>query len=463
MPARTGEKNAAERLPQTLSLSEESTERLILKKFLTDHAYTTFIAENADAECFSNPVIRKGMQYALLYYSKGYERPLTAELLAEMMVGAGLSEEAKLLPSYANFDCSAIDDGLARQLVKEYVQGRRTFNLVFSHSAEMMKARNFSPVLKGIQEIAAMQFETDLGFNYMEELDEHVRYLTSPDAKMSTGYSQLDYLLSGGLPVNGKCLAIFMAQPGLGKSMMMHNVATNLVRDGKKVLVVSLEMTEQVYASRFSANFAECNVNELSFDGNVARIYRARDELMNLHPDAGLVIKEFPPSSLRPAALATYIERLILSGFKPDVVFVDYLNIMVPNSVEKGDNTYVKVGETCKELRALSYRFEVPFISATQTNRDGFDSVEVTMANVSESTQTAQHVDGMFALTSEGPESGLIDLTILKNRFGGRVGAKVKFAVDSNTLRMTQVSEISESERSSLEEAADAIISSSPE
>ena len=452
-----------ERGPQVLSLTEESTERLMLRKFLTDPAYTSFIAENADAECFSNPVIKRGMQYAMLYRSKGYSKPLSAELLCEILQGAGFSEEAKLLPSYANFDCSSIDDGLARQVVKEYVQGRRTFNLVFSHSAEMMKARNFAPVLKGVQEIAAMEFETDLGFNYMQDLDEHVRYLTSPDSRMSTGYSQLDYLTSGGLPVDGKCLVVFMAQPGLGKSMMMHNLATNMVRMGRRVLVVSLEMTEQVYAARFSANFAGVNVNELSFDGNVSRIYRARDEVMEAHPDAGLVIKEFPPSSLRPAALGAYVERLKLSGFEPEVVFVDYLNIMVPNSVEKGDNTYVKVGETCKELRALSYRFGVPFVTATQTNRDGFDSMEVTMANVSESTQTAQHSDGIFALTSEGPESGLIDLTILKNRLGGRVGAKVKFAMDSATLRLTQVSEVSEADRSELERAAGMIAAADPE
>lgn len=440
-----------------VNLPEESIERIILKKYLTDRTFTTFISENADPECFGNPVIRRGMEVAFAYNSKGYKTPLDSNLLSEIMAASGFSEESKLLPSYANIDTTNIDDEFARDVSRKYIQGKKLFNLVFANSAQMMKAKNFAPVIDGIQKIAAMDFDTDLGFNYLANVEEHVEYLTNPEFKMSTGYSHLDYLMSGGLPVSGKCLLVFMAQAGLGKSMMMHNMASRMVRNGKKVLIISLEMTEQVYACRFSANFTECNINNLNLEGNIAKIISVRDEISSEHPEAGLIIKEFPPSSLRPMALANYIDKLILHGWKPDVVFVDYLNIMIPNSVEKGDNSYVKVGEACKELRALSYRFEIPFITATQTNRDGFGATDIDMSNISESMGTAHHSDGIFGLVSEGLESGLIDLIALKNRFGGKVGSRIKFAFNSNNLTLTEVETMSEEEREAADRAAQEI------
>lgn len=230
----------------------------------------------------------------------------------------------------------------------------------------------------------------------------------------------------------------------------MHNMAANMVKEGKKVLIVSLEMTEQIYASRFSANFTECNINELSYEDNVHKIIQVADAIKNDHPDAGLIIKEFPPSSLRCIALANYIDKLVLSGWKPDIVFVDYLNIMIPNNSEKGDNSYVKVGEICKELRALSYRYEVPFVTATQTNRDGIDS-DPTMKNISESSQTAHHTDGLFAMSADADNIGIIKMIILKNRFGGKVGKTIKFQVNTSNLIMTQFEGISEEEQSNLE------------
>lgn len=445
-----------------LNVTEEFSERLILKKFLTDQTFQSFLAENADGECFSNGVIKKAMGIAIEYRNRGLLTPLTVDLLTELMKGSGCAEEAKLMPSYINLNTDNIDDEFAKEVVKKYIQGRKLFNLVFANSASLMKAKNFAPVLDGLTKIATLDFQSSLGFNYLEDVQEHIEYLTNPESRMSVGYSELDWLMGGGLPINGKCLLVLMAQAGLGKSMMMHNMAAKMVRSGKKILVITLEMTEQVYAARFSANFTECDINNLHSGGSVQKILQEVESMRGSHPEAGLIIKEFPPSSLRPAAVASYIDQLILSGWKPDAVFVDYLNIMIPNSSEKGDNTYVKVGETCKELRSLSYRFLIPFITATQTNRDGFDNVDVGMANISDSMGTGHHSDGIFALVSEGLETGIIKLIVLKNRFGGKVGAHVKFAFDTRSLTLTQITEVSEAEQNALEQAAAEISQMSP-
>lgn len=444
-----------------LSTTDEFTERLMLKKFLTDDLFANFISENVDSDCFSNGVIKKAIEIGIAYRKKGFSAPLTVNLLTEIMKGSGCSEESKLLPSYANLQ-QEVDDDFAKDLIRKYVQGKKLFSLVFANSAELMKAKNFAPVMEGLGKIASIEFQTDLGFNYLKDIKQHVEYLRSPDNKFSVGYSELDRIMNGGLPKEGKCLLVLMAEAGLGKSMMMHNMAANMVKDGKKVLIVSLEMTEQIYASRFSANFTECNINELGFDGNIDKVITVASELSSLHPDAGLVIKEFPPSSLRPIALSSYISRLIMSGWKPDVVFVDYLNIMVPNNSEKGDSSYIKVGEVCKELRALSYKFTIPFVTATQTNRNGMGNANVDMSNISESTQTAHHTDGLFALTRDEEEMGLIKLTVLKNRFGGKVGSQIKFMFNPDNLILTQCTELSNGEQSELERIAEEVALANP-
>ena len=322
-----------------LTVTEEFTERLMLKKFLSDRSFASFITENVSGECFTNDVIKKAMMIAIAYNKKGLTTPLTLDLLAEIMKGTGCSEESKLISSYANID-QRVDDEFAKDIIKKYIQGKKLFNLVFVNSAELMKAKNFAPVLDGLTKIAAIDFQSDLGFNYLTNIEEHIKYLSTPENKMTTGYSNLDRIMNGGLPTQGRCLLVFMAEAGLGKSMMMHNMAANMVKEGKKVLIISLEMMEQIYAMRFSANFTECNINELDCEGNKTKIIQVASDISLTHPEAGLVIKEFPPSSLRPVALSSFIEQLIMSGYKPDVVFVDYLNIMIPNSSEKGDSSY---------------------------------------------------------------------------------------------------------------------------
>jgi len=109
-------------------------------------------------------------------------------------------------------------------------------------------------------------------------------------------------------------------------------------------------------------------IDSLNDEDNITAI-RENVENINTIDGAGLIIKEFPPSALRAITLGNYIERLILSGFKPDIIFVDYLNLMMPNNAVHGGGSYERVGDIAKELRALSYIFGVPIISATQSNR----------------------------------------------------------------------------------------------
>lgn len=420
-----------------LSLPPEYTERLILTKFFTDRAYANFISENFAPDQYDNETIKSALRVGDAYYKK-YGKVPSIEATAGILDKLGKQEESKLLPSYANFELE-VDDDFAKDAIRDYVRNKSLFNLIFSNADKILKEKDASPYVSEMARISAIDFYTDVGFNYLEEIEEHIFDLQNPDNRMSTGYQELDFATNGGFPTEGKCLIVFMAQPGLGKSMMMHNLATNMIRANKRVLIVSLEMTEQIYARRISANLTKCNVNQLEDPINSDAIRSEVSSVKSDNPDAYLIIKEFPPSSLKALSLANHIDRLIMMGQKPDIVFVDYLNLMVPNKQERDANSYERIGEVCKELRALSYKYEIPFVTATQTNRGGFNNPDVDMSNISDSAQTGHHTDMLGALTSNGPESGVINLSLIKNRFG-RMGTKIAYQMDATSLRLIEAS-----------------------
>ena len=422
---------------ENLQIPNEHVERLILKKFLTDPLYSTFIVENYQPEFFENPIVRYALRVGALYYNK-FKEPPKAELLARLVAGDEHPEEALQVETTANFNLPMAET-FAQEVIKGFYQQKGFFYLVYMNSEKIMRDRDVMPYIKELNRIGSLDMNFDMGFNYFENIEEHIFDLVTPERRLSTGYSQLDKLCNGGFPEMGKCLIVLLAQAGLGKSMTMHNIASRMIPMGKKVLIVSLEMTEQIYSRRISANMTKRCIDYLSEDENIV-VIKDNVENINSIEGAGLVIKEFPPSTLRAMGLANYIARLILTGFKPDIIFVDYLNLMVPNSMVKGGGSYERVGDIAKELRALSYMFEVPFVSASQVNRDGFNSSDIDMSNISESAQTAHHADAIFALHAD-METAPNDyfMKVLKNRFGGRINSRLQYNMNYDNLILSEI------------------------
>lgn len=433
----TNKSHIKSQVEQAILFPSDITERLIVKKFLSDTSYASFISENLNPLHLDSEIAREAISMGIAYRKK-YSDNISVEKMGMLLVGIGKVDAGNMLPSYVNGINFELDEDHVKENIKSYIQQKSLFNLIFANSDRILKDRNVIPYINELQRISSIDFCNNLGFDYFNNLQEHEFDLQNPEARTSTGYSELDRIMVGGFPTAGKCITVFMAQPGLGKSMFMHNLAANMVQLNKKVLIVSLEMTEMIYARRISSNLTGANINMLGTNENIGLIRKRAAEIASRNDNAGLIIKEFPPDTFRAIALNAYIERLIANGFKPDIVFLDYLNLMKPNTSMRDSNSYERVGEIMKEVRALSYKFGVPFVTATQSNRDGFDNTNLSMRNVSDSTQTPAHADALFALSTEGPESGIITLTVLKNRFGGQQGAKINFMVDYASLRLIQ-------------------------
>lgn len=162
---------------------------------------------------------------------------------------------------------------------------------------------------------------------------------------------------------------------------------------------------------------------------------------MNCNNRGKLFIKEFPPKSITTSHIKTYVEKLSRKrGFKPDVIVVDYINLLQASTPT--GSSYTDIKAISEKLRALSYHFACPMVTATQLNRDAFNKVAPGMENTSESIGLSMTADAQFAIWSDedDKEMGHIHMACQKNRFGLNHGRET-FRIDYDTLSIENMTE----------------------
>jgi replicative DNA helicase len=211
---------------------------------------------------------------------------------------------------------------------------------------------------------------------------------------------------------------VFCGATNVGKSIFLGNIATNILKQQKTVLLISLEMSESVYTKRISTQISQIPMNEIST--HVQSLKSILQDYKTQNNKSKLIVKEFPPKSITVNHLKSYINKLKRKNIKPDVIIIDYVNLLSP--VDNKLNSYEGIKQITEGLRALSYTFECPVVSATQINRSGYDTSKPGLETTSESMGLSHTVDAQFSIwTEEGDnELGIIHLGIMKNRFGPR-------------------------------------------
>lgn len=280
--------------------------------------------------------------------------------------------------------------------------------------------------------------DVDLGLDYFDpaSMDKHWDYIRNPEAKIKTLWPSLDYYTNDGFLKDGRSLYLVMAQAGLGKSVFLSNLAKHFLDQDLGVVVISLEMSEDVYGTRFDAHISNTNINKLKAnETSVISSVRAYHEK---HPKSRLYLKEFPPKTITCNEIETYLENLKNAGHDFDVVVVDYLNLLKGSSSRASDNMFSEGLEVSEKLRAISYKFAKPVISAVQSNSEGMNNENIGMEHISQSRGVAFTADFLIALyqTAESRENGLIMGRILKNRLGGMVGKTIAFELDPESLNL---------------------------
>ena len=261
------------------------------------------------------------------------------------------------------------------------------------------------------------------------------------DSTISTGWDWLDEKLSGGLLEHGRAIYVFAGETNIGKSIFLGNMAVNLASQGKTVLLVTLEMSELVYAKRLSTQITQIPIKELSNQTDFLK--ESLEEYKKDHDRSRILIKEFPPSTITSSNLQAFIKKLSDSGIEIDAIVLDYVNLL---TTRDGVNSYERVKYVTEKLRALSYIFACPIVTATQLNRSGYNEINPGLETVGESYGLAATADAMFSIwqEEEDAELGIIKLGLMKNRFGQNFGS-VTLSIDYTTLTLSEDAELADS------------------
>ena len=280
------------------------------------------------------------------------------------------------------------------------------------------KQRSEDAIPSMLSDALGVSFDSHVGHNYIDDSDSRYEFYHRVEEKIRFDLDMLNKITKGGL--SKKTLNVVLAGTGVGKSLFMcHAAAANLI-DNKNVLYITMEMAEERIAERIDANLLNLSMDELKVvDKNV---FDNRLDKIKQKSQGRLIIKEYPTAGAHAGHFRALLEELKLKQeFKPDIIYIDYLNICNSQRLRQGANvnSYTFVKTIAEEIRGLAVEYAVPIVSATQTTRSGFTSSDPGLEDTSESFGLPATVDLMFALisTEDLEELGQIMVKQLKNRY----------------------------------------------
>ncbi len=421
-------------------LNLDEYENIIIYKSLTDSGYLASIADIVKPEYFKNKSIASIFEIVKDFNEKRNKLPTVTEIKTYLVTDEQKAAFKQLAQSFSELDKNLDKDELYEN-TEQFLKEKAVYHTMLNVAEDVSKGLvDTSDVLQKFESSCSISLVTDLGFNMYDDIDILIDDLNTEQSFIPSKWEWLDDTLGGGFLESGKALYVFAGETNIGKSIFLGNIAHNIASQGKNVLLVTLEMSELLYAQRICTNATKIPMKELRQNGPSIKNAISRE-------NGKVFIKEFPPATITPNQLKAFIKKFGEKGIKLDAIVLDYLNLL-HSSV--GNNSYERIKNVTEQVRAMSYMFECPIISATQLNRSGFDQDNPELATISESIGLAATADVIASIyqNEEDRELGIIRLGMMKNRYGVR-GCTQAMRIDYSTLTIEQADDVD------LEEAED--------
>ena len=278
------------------------------------------------------------------------------------------------------------------------------------------KGRDAIPTI--LSDALAVSFDSHVGHDYLIDYEERYESYHRKEDKIPFDLEFFDKITKGGIP--NKTLNIALAGTGVGKSLFMCHFASSVLLQGKNVLYITLEMAEEKIAERIDANLLNINIQDITDLPKV--MYENKVTSVSKKTQGSLIIKEYPTAAAHSGHFKGLLNELALKkSFRPDIIFIDYLNICASSRYRGNSNvnSYSYIKAIAEELRGLAVEANLPIVSATQTTRSGFASSDVDLTDTSESFGLPATADLMFALISTEELESINQILVkqLKNRY----------------------------------------------
>ena len=329
---------------------------------------------------------------------------------------------------------------------EKFCQDKAIYNAI-ADSIEIIEGKNKKQTTGALPEILSnalsVTFDPNIGHDYFGQSDDRFEFYHTKETKIPFNLRYFDTITKGGLP--NKTLNVAIAGTGVGKSLFMCHLAANYLMQNKNVLYITLEMAEERIAERIDANLMNLDVQSVQelpksmFDNKIEQVRK--------ETTGKLVVKEYPTASAHKGHFSSLLNELALKkSFKPDAIFIDYLNICASQRFKAGANinSYTLIKSIAEELRGLAVEYNLPIISATQTTRQGFNSTDIGLEDTSESFGLPATVDFMFALisTEELESQNQIMVKQLKNRYNDPTKFKrILLGIDRSRMKVYDLEE----------------------
>jgi replicative DNA helicase len=409
---------------------------------LTDPAYLGTVIDSIDSRYFKDKSISGIVGVICDFFLERGVRPSVTEIKSKLTTDELRNTFKVVVSQFTDIDKKFNQDELyenTERFLKEKAVYTTMLDVVDECNSGDIDTSN---ILNQFEKACNINLSSDIGIEFFSEIDVCIDDLKREDKYISSTWEWMDRKLGGGFLETGRALYLFAGETNIGKSIFLGNIACNIAAQGKTVVLISLEMSELMYAKRICTNVSRIPISDLHASADIVK-QRVVDYSDN-HPDTKLIIKEFPPNAITASQLSGYIQKLIHKGIKPDAVILDYINLL---HCPIGNNSYERVKHAAEQVRALSYTYNCPFITATQINRSGMNEHNPGVEHISESIGLAATADCIMSIWQEegDNELGVIRLGMAKNRYGQNFGS-CNMAIDYTTLTLSQSEQIIDTE-----------------
>ena len=421
----------------------DRVETTILRNLVHDEEYLRKVIPFIEPDYFSDHTDRVIFQEIAEFIVK-YDKPATQEILnIELEVRTDVTEEE--YKSAKEFIGSLgpvpTNNEWLMDTTEKWCRDRAIYlalmkSIKIADGQDEKKGRDAIPSI--LSDALSVSFDNHIGHDYLNDYEERYEAYHRKEDRIPFDLEYFNKITKGGLP--NKTLNIALAGTGVGKSLFMCHMASSVLLQGRNVLYITAEMAEEKIAERIDANLLNVNVQELTDLPKV--MFEKKVNNLAKKTQGQLIIKEYPTATAHAGHFRALLNELSLKkSFKPDIIFVDYLNICA-SSRYKGSsniNSYTLVKSIAEELRGLAVEAQVPIVSATQTTRSGYGSSDVELTDTSESFGLPATADLMFALisTEELEELGQIMVKQLKNRYNDpTINKRFVVGIDRAKMRL---------------------------
>jgi len=406
-----------------LSKFGQSFQSKVVSALLTDDKFLDTLSEILNPRFFESEA-NKWIVGEIVDYHEEFRKPPTLDVFKaqvskldnEILKTTVVEQLRHVFTQVGNVDLDYIK--------KEFTSFCRNQNLknVILQSVDLLKAGNFDRIKDLVDKAMKVGTETDLGHDYIEDYD-----LRAEDVKRDTvltDWKPINDLMDGGLGPGE--LGVVVAPSGVGKTWILTALGASAVRQGLSVVHYTMELSENYVGQRYDTVFTKIPSADLKDNKE-----QVKSKIKSLN--GKLMIKYFPPKGVSVKKLQQHIDKMIATDNRPDVIIVDYADLLLSYS-NKSDSTYAEQGGVYIDLRGMSGELGIPIWTASQTNRSAIDSEVIEADKIADSYAKVMNADFIMSWSRKSKDklNNTARAHIMKNRFGPD-GITFPCKMDTNT------------------------------